>query len=124
MTDADILDWLNGRAFTLYRSRDPETGELSDYVVCVDEDARGWRTGLIGANVRHAVERAADETTAPRIETALLWACGHGKWAGDRECRECTADKSAAPRRHYVACNVHAGMDCNCPAGYPPGRPG
>ena len=63
MNDPDILDWLNGRAFTLYRSRDPETGKLSDHVVCVDEDAPGSRIGIIGTNVRHAVERAADHAS-------------------------------------------------------------
>lgn len=56
--DAERLDWLHARAFTIYRTRDPESKALSIHVTIVDEDAKGTRTGITAPTIRAAIDSA------------------------------------------------------------------
>ena len=55
--DGERLDWLEARAFTVYRQRDPEHGTMPDHITVVDEDVR-FRIGILGATVRAALDAA------------------------------------------------------------------
>ena len=55
--DGERLDWLEARAFTVYRQRDPEHGTMPDHITVVDEDVR-FRIGILGATVREALDAA------------------------------------------------------------------
>lgn len=71
--DSKRLDWLGGRQFTAYRSRDAETGELLGHVTVVDEDAKGSRVGRVATTLRGAIDKAmAASKTGSEAPDALL----------------------------------------------------
>lgn len=59
MTDTERLDWLEGRAFTVYNSRDPENNKLG-FPVVVDEDRVGSRVGNVKKTLREALDAAME----------------------------------------------------------------
>jgi hypothetical protein len=55
--EADImLDFLDNIAFTFYRSRDPETGVLTDAVFVI-EDVKSSRKGILGKSARAVLQK-------------------------------------------------------------------
>lgn len=60
-SDSELLDWLESRAFTAYRGRDPESGKLERHAVVVNEDAHrtfDGRRGILGPTLRDAIRKA------------------------------------------------------------------
>lgn len=57
--DAKRLDWLEARAYMVYRDRDPESGRLCDHATVVNEDEPGGRRGILGPTLRQAIDKAA-----------------------------------------------------------------
>jgi len=65
--DTARLDWLEGRAFSLYRERDEDTGALVSYAVYVNGDAR-TRCGILGeGGVRVALDAARAAEPEPPV---------------------------------------------------------
>ena len=56
--DAERLDWMDKSAFTAYRERDPEYGELYDFATVVNEDRKGGRVGEVFKTIREAIDAA------------------------------------------------------------------
>jgi len=56
--DAERLDWMDKSAFTAYRDRDPEYGELYDFATVVNEDRKGDRVGEVFKTIREAIDAA------------------------------------------------------------------
>lgn len=58
MVDRERLDWLEARAYMVYRDRDPESRQLCDHATVVNEDEPGGRRGIIGPTLRSAIDQA------------------------------------------------------------------
>ncbi len=51
---SECVEWLNSSAFSAYRHRDADTGELPGYVTLVDEDRAAW-VGILMPTIQECV---------------------------------------------------------------------
>lgn len=65
MTDTERLDWLEARAYMVYRDRDPESKKLCDHATVVNEDDPVGRRGILGPTLREAIDAAMAKEVKP-----------------------------------------------------------